>query len=324
MRILRIAALTGLLSLLLAAPPAQASPVLEQWSGSFTAHISVLSGDVNGDGRDDLVSFNTFSWCNKVLLSTGSGFLPQANWGCANSDFAGMGYRGNANLVGDMDGDGRADAVIVRLSSPRGIFVAKSITNYRGVNTFDVAKNWMVNTVAGDYGTMTADLDADGDSDVVGLFAGVAALGARSNGTTSLPLTAWGPPLKGDKASLIADATGDGAAEFILVDLTGVRVVPANPRWFDPAAQWTTTPFYGTRKTLTADMDGDGLADLVAINDTDVKIMRSTGSGYAAPEVWHPSAFFGTKETLAADVTGDGAADLVAVNANDVWVLRTQ
>jgi len=222
--------------------PAQASAVLEQWSpGPFTAHISVVAGDVNGDGADDLVSFNTFNWCNKVLLSTGSAFLPQKNWGCDNSTFAGMGFRGNANLVGDMDGDGLADAVIVRLPNPRGIFVARSTTNIAGVKTFGPASNWLNNTIAGDYGTMTADLDADGDADVIGLFAGVAALAARSNGTASLPLTAWGPPLRGDKASLAADTTGDGAADFILVDTTGVRVVPANPRWFDTPAQWSTT-----------------------------------------------------------------------------------
>lgn len=306
--------------------PAQASAVLEQWSpGPFTAHISVVAGDVNGDGADDLVSFNTFNWCNKVLLSTGSAFQPQKNWGCDNSTFAGMGFRGNANLVGDMDGDGLADAVIVRLPNPRGIFVARPTTNIAGVKTFGPASNWLNNTIAGDYGTMTADLDADGDSDVIGLFAGVAALAARSNGTASLPLTAWGPPLRGDKASLAADTTGDGAADFILVDTTGVRVVPANPRWFDTPAQWSTTPFYGTRKTLTADMDGDGLADLVAINDTDVQIMRSTGTGYSAPEPWYPNPFFGTKEALAADVDVDGDADLVKVNDNaDVWVLRTQ
>lgn len=324
MRILRIAGLTGLLSMMLTAP-AQASGVEEQWSaGPFTAQISVVAADVNGDGADDLISFNTFNWTNKVLLSTGSGFLPQQNWGGANMTFMGTGFRGNANLAGDMDNDGRADAIVVRLPNPRGIFVARSIVNSFGVNTFDGATNWLNNTIAGDYGTMTADLDADGDSDVVGLFNGVAALAARSNGTATLPLTAWGPPLRGDKASLVADTTGDGAADFILVDTTGVRVVPANPRWFDTPAQWSTTPFYGTRKTLTADIDADGLADLIAINDTDVQVMRSTGTGYSAPELWHSNPFYGTKETLAADVDGDGAADLVAVNANDVWVLRTQ
>jgi FG-GAP-like repeat len=322
MRILRIAGLTGLLSLTLTVP-ARAAGVVEQWSGPYTAQISVAAGDVNGDGLDDIVSFNTFNWTNKVLLSTGTGFLPQQNWGGANMTFNGTGFRGNANLVGDMDGDGRADALIVRLSSPRGIFVARSMVNSFGVNTFDNAAWWLNNTIAGDYGTMTADLDADGDDDVVGLFGGVAALAARSNGTASLPLTAWGPPLRGDKASLVADATGDGAADFILVDTTGVRVVPANPRWWDAPAQWTTTPFYGTRRTLAADMDADGRADLVAINNTDVQIMRSTGTGYSAPEQWHPTAFYGTKDTLVADVTGDGAADLVAVNDNTVMVLRT-
>lgn len=324
MRILAMAGLTGLLSITLTAP-AQASGVLEQWSaGPFTAQISVVAADANGDGADDLISFNTFSWSNKVLLSTGSGFAPQQNWGGANSTFMGTGFRGNANLAGDMDNDGRADAVVVRLPNPRGIWVARSTVNSAGVETFASATQWLNNTIAGDYGTLTADLDADGDSDVVGLFNGVAALAARSNGTASLPLVAWGPPLRGDKATLVADATGDNAADFILVDTTGVRVVPANPRWFGTPEQWSTTPFYGTRKTLAADMNADGMADLIAINDTDVQVMFSSGAGYYDMTLWTDNTFHGTKETLAADVDGDADADLVAVNDTDVWVLRTQ
>lgn len=45
---------------------------------------------------------------------------------------------------------------------------------------------------------------------------------------------------------------------------------PANPRWFDTPAQWSTTPFFGARKTMAADMDADGDADLVAVNGSEV------------------------------------------------------
>jgi hypothetical protein len=61
MRLLALAGITGLLSMTLTAP-AQASGVPEQWfSGSFVAQVDVRAVDVNGDGLDDLVSFNTFS-----------------------------------------------------------------------------------------------------------------------------------------------------------------------------------------------------------------------------------------------------------------------
>jgi len=324
MRLLGIIGVTGLLSLTLTAP-AQASGVLELWATSpFTAHHTITSGDVNGDGKDDLVSFNIYQFGNRVMLSNGSAFEPQQNWG--NSTLMDVPASARAHLVGDLNNDGRADAVTVRLPQPRGIWVAKSEVNHLGRDRFASATRWLDNSIVGESSTQIADLDADGDADVIGFYNDpIPVLAARSAGTASLPLVTWGPSIRGDKASLAADATGDGAADFVLVDTTGVRVVPANPNWFGTTPQqWSTTPFYGTKKTLAADIDADGDADLVAVNDTDVQVMRSTGTGYAAPEPWHPTAFFGTRATLAADVDGDADADLVAVDNNDIWVLRTQ
>ncbi|MFD5250390.1 FG-GAP repeat domain-containing protein [Amycolatopsis sp. NPDC058340] len=325
MRALVMAGVAGLLTLTLA-PPAAASGVPEQWSaGPFTAQVAVMAGDVDGDGKDDLVSYNTYLYGCYVMRSNGSAFQPQQNWGAG--DFLSSGFNGNANFVGDMDNDGRADAIAVRLptpSTPQGIFVAKSTTDWYGVDRFGTPTQWLNNYIAGDYGNLAADLDGDGDTDVIGLFSQVT-LAARSDGTKTLPLTAWAPPIRGGKATLAADATGDGKADLILVDAGGTRVVAGTAnRWFDTPVSWSATPFHGGKKTLTADIDADGDADLIAVNDTDVQVMRSTGTSYSPPESWYAGPFFGTKETLTADVDGDGDADLVAVNANDVWVLRSQ
>lgn len=322
MRLLALAGLTGLLSMTITAP-AQATGTPELWfTGLFEAHISIEAGDVDADGDDDLVSFNNFQFGNRVVRSTGSSFGAQEHWG----NVRGMDPTtpGTVRLVGDMTGDGRADAVLVRRMQPRGIWVAKSRVNQYGVEGFDFYTQWLDNTIAGDNGNLGADLDADGDMDVIGFFAGIPALAARSNATATLPLTAWGPPIMGQQATLAADMTGDGAADLVLVDTAGVRVVPATAnRWFDTPAQWSTTPFHGTKKTLAADIDADGDADLIAVNDTDVQVMRSTGTGFAAQEVWSATAFTGTRATLAADVDGDGDADLVAVDGNEIWVLRS-
>lgn len=326
MRILALVSLVVVLSTTFTASAQATSGLPEQWStGPFTAQLQVVAGDVNGDGLDDIVSYNTYLFGCRVLLSNGSGFLPEENW--RNGDFYDPDALWNSNLLGDVDNDGRADAIMVRQPrAPRGILVARSIVDHSGVNRFETPKQWLNNRISGDYGNLVADLDADGDTDVIGLFGdGIPVLAARSNGTASLPLVPWGPSRQGEKATLAADLTGDGAADFILVDTTGVAVIPANPDWLaSPPQPWSTTPFFGTRKTLTADMDADGDADLIAVNDTDVWVMRSTGAGFDAPEQWYANPFFGTKETLTADVDGDADADLVAVNDTDVLVLRTQ
>lgn len=324
MRLLAIAGLTGLLSMTLTAP-AQATATPELWfSGFFEAHLSIEAGDVDGDGLDDLVSFNNYQFGNRVVRSDGSSFLPQEHWGNVNT--VDPSVPGTARMVGDMDGDGRADAVLVRRLSPRGIWVGKSRTNYLGVNGFANYTNWLPTLdIYGEDGNLGGDLDADGDMDVIGLFTnGVPTLAALSNGTAmTTPLSVWAPIIRGEVATMTADLTGDDRADLVLIDNAGVRVVPANPRWHDTPAQWSTVPFHGTKKTLAGDVDADGDADLIAVNDTDVQVMRSTGTGFAAPEVWYANAFTGTRATLAADVDGDGDADLVKVDGSEIWVLRS-
>ena len=67
--------------------------------------VANLSGDVNGDGRADLVAINDADiW---VTLSTGTAFAAPTQW----SAVALQGTVGN--LLGDVNGDSRADLVAI-------------------------------------------------------------------------------------------------------------------------------------------------------------------------------------------------------------------
>jgi hypothetical protein len=80
-------------------PPAPATPV-------FHGSTANLLGDVNGDGRADLVAWSaTTVW---VRLSTGSGFGAQESW---TPDEPSTFYGSRANLIDDITGDGKADLV---------------------------------------------------------------------------------------------------------------------------------------------------------------------------------------------------------------------
>jgi hypothetical protein len=68
-----------------------------------------LVGDVNGDGRADLIGVNDgSSW---VMLSSGHGFGAPQLWSA--TPFHGT----RATVMGDVNGDGRADLIGVNDSS---------------------------------------------------------------------------------------------------------------------------------------------------------------------------------------------------------------
>jgi hypothetical protein len=67
--------------------------------------VGNLLGDVNGDGRADIVAINdTDLW---VALSTGTAFSTPTQW----SPVARQGTVGN--MLGDVNSDGRADLVAI-------------------------------------------------------------------------------------------------------------------------------------------------------------------------------------------------------------------
>jgi hypothetical protein len=118
-----------------------------------------------------------------------------------------------------------------------------------------------------------------------------------------------------------ADVTGDGRADAIVVNPTGVFVaVSNNSNAFAAAQNWTGIGYFGSHGTYFADVTGDGRADAIVVNSTSTTVRRSTGAGFSGNETWSAVPFFGTAGTFFADVTGDGRADAIAINANAITV----
>jgi M6 family metalloprotease-like protein len=166
-----------------------------------------LLGDIDGDGKSDLIIWRPATGWWFWLLSS-NGYDPAAygtiEWGNQAS--------GDVPLVGDIDGDGKADPTIWRESTGEWYWLLSS----RGYAAFD-SKQWGIGAL-GDQ-PLLGDIDGDGKTDLI--------IWRASTGTWYYLLSSsgfdsgvygvreWGTRTLHD-VPLTADLDGDGKAELVI------------------------------------------------------------------------------------------------------------
>ncbi|HEX2134076.1 MAG TPA: FG-GAP-like repeat-containing protein [Actinophytocola sp.] len=129
-----------------------------KWHDFFALDGEVPAvGDVDGDGRDDIVTFTRNGLGDVyVARSTGSGFTASAKW----HDF--FGVAGESPGVADVNGDGRADIVTFTHGGDADVHVALSTGS-----GFGPAAKWHDSFAMGRTTPRLADVDGDGAADLV-------------------------------------------------------------------------------------------------------------------------------------------------------------
>ena len=281
----------------------------------------IAIGDLNGDGRRDLVAVaQGADGANHVIdlyRNTGAGSFAHSTIG---------GGSGPAQvLVTDLNADGKLDLVVTNAGFAFGATVG--ILLGHGDGTFASEVRYTVGT--GVYGVTAADLTGDGSPDLAVGWADREGVGyhvtvLRNDGTgsftaaTTLDVTTSDGFAPFSPLVTAADFNGDGHVDLAATaGGTGHLVVFRNTGnlSFSPT---TYESGYGPTSLVAADVGGDGHPDLVEASPGDsfaghVVLLRNFGNGSFGSPIRVVAGPQPTGVALA-DLTGDGRADLIAAN----------
>jgi hypothetical protein len=334
------ATVTGLVNALSAAAPAGKVPFLDTTDsnhvlgratlGMGTAALSfpkasnpgtnpypqsVAVADFNGDGKLDLAvpvySIFTPTSDANILLGNGDGTFT------AGPEFPLTGQNVNNAVVGDFNGDGKAD---IAISLPDANEVQVLLGN--GDGSFNPLPAISVNGV---FVVATGDFNGDGKTDLVAVNPGSGTLTILlGNGDGTFTAKTTIPVAGGPQAITVGDFNGDGITDLAVVDYSAEAVtvllgngdgtfteVPSNPKTgFEPAA------------IAAGDFNGDGILDLAITNLNDgnpepgsVTVLLGNGDGTFTPTTESPVTGAVPNSIAVGDFNGDGKVDLVTGDA---------
>ncbi len=311
----------------LAAAPAQAAITFNQTSyDTGGASYTIRSGDLNGDGKLDLVTANDGDSTVSVMLGNGNGtFAPYANYFVRALDPGSIAAHGL--VVADFNGDGKLDAAVtgrdyaevdVLLGNGSGGLGA-AISSPSSKNSFSLAGG---------------DFNGDGKPDLASvdyMSNQVTVLIGNGNGTFATPV--YYTAGQSTYGVTVADLNGDGKPDIAVAnnassggDSVSVLLNNGNGTF---AAATTYAAGRGPRKVSTSDLNGDGKLDLIVANfgastpapgTASLSVLLNNGNGTFAAATDYPTTdgtkFAGTYIGIGADLDGDAKPELVSGNNN--------
>ncbi|MDP3939229.1 MAG: VCBS repeat-containing protein, partial [Deltaproteobacteria bacterium] len=289
---------------------------------------SVFMADLDGDGDLDALSAsendNRIAWYEIDPADTGT----KGAFGAQN-DISTAASGATSVHAADLDGDGDLDALSASASDNKIAWYA----NTDGAGTFGTQQ--VISTSAsGATSVVAADVDKDGDLDVLSASAGDNKIAWYENRLTDGVNNDFNPTqnvistaASGAQSVFAADVDGDGDLDALSASSGDNEVAWYENRLtdgvnndFNPTQMLITSGASGARSVFALDFDQDGDVDVLSASggDDDIDWYENlNGAGTS----WTTRTVFGTASNaagvLAADLDGDGDPDVASVSEND-------
>lgn len=299
-------------------------PAVVYGSNGFGGATSVAIGDVNGDGKPDLVVGNSEECeeCSSggigVLLGNGDGTFQSAVLYSSGPGYAG------AVAVANLRNNGKADVIVA------GQGVSVMLGNGNGTFQSPVTYSVFGNTFNDVESVVVADVNGDSKLDLIVATSEVNVLLGRGDGTFK-PAVVVGEggcvdsSLPQPSFLAVADVNGDGKPDLLVTTsyCSQVEVLLGNGN-----GTFQSGVYYGTGGVIAssvtvADVNGDGKPDLLVANEASgsangqpagpgsASVLLGNGDGTFQAAVVYPSGGPNYHSIAVADVNGDGNPDLL-------------
>ncbi len=289
----------------------------------FTGASAVWADDVDGDGDMDVLgaSKTQFGTIDITLWINTDGLGQIWSGQVIDGSFDGA----RSVCTGDIDGDGDLD-ILGAAAYIDEIAWWENMDSTATVWT----KHIIGDTFDGAWSVSAADMDADGDLDVIGTayYLDAVALWTNGGGTD----TTW---TRQDVATGFDGAYCAGAADMDddgIMDIVGAAALGGQVTWWDRrSGSWTAHEidgaFDGAVSLVPGDFDSDGDLDLVgaAVYADEIRMWENTDGSWTPQSI--VTGFDGAMSVCSADIDADGEIDPVfaAMGAGQIaWWDRRQ